>query len=400
MSLVLKLLTPVLVTAVVGAATVTVQAATPRAAVPGADPSPRTASYASYETRSVPSPDGAVLVRYPTSDGRMVAERPLVVVGHGHGMDPAVALEGNSYLVRAGYVVAVPPLGASTDFLALARIVSRSLDAVLADRTLAPGILEHRIGYTGASMGAITGIALLDPRVRDRRFTAFVIRSGSRAGMKPSWADAPPLLFVLGTNDTVILPEKSRKAYDAATHPKGLLELPGAGHNLSEPIRTGIVSDSTKAFFAEFLGGVPTGLDGIRAAVQQDPNGPSYVHDWALDGQGEGATPGTLPEYALERSGSIDAGERRSSHELTVTDSRLGARLTFDYPGLPPSEERAVITVRDADGDVVKRRRGDSVLRLGADVTAGTYRLVVRKPVALRERAVTYTLDVTPRAGS
>jgi dienelactone hydrolase len=391
----LRLLLPVVVLAAVSATTVQVQAA-PTTATAGADPAPRTATYSTSGTRSVPSPDGDVLVRYPTSGGRMAADRPLVIVGHGHGMNPAVALEGNSYLARAGYVVAVPPLGASHDFLALARIVSRSLDAVLADRVLAPGILEQRIGYTGASMGAITGIALLDPRVHDRRIDALVIRSGSRAGMKPSWGDAPPLLFVLGTEDKVIPPEKSRKAYDAATFPKGKIELPGAGHNLTEPIRTPVVSDSTVAFFSRFLNGVDNGLDGVRVAVDRDPNNPSYVHEWALDRSG--GTPGIAPDYSYDRSGALAPADRRISYDLAVTRSRLKARLTFSIPGVGRAAERAVMTLRDPDGTLVERSRGDSVLRLRAGVTEGSYRLTVRKSVKHRDRALDFALEVAPAA--
>lgn len=400
MSRVLKWLTPVIVLAAVSAGTVQVQAAPVDALTSGADPSPRTASYSTSGTRSVPSPDGDVLVRYPTSGSRMVADRPLVIVGHGHGMNPAVALEGNSYLVRAGYVVAVPPLGASHDFHALARIVSRSLDAVLADRALAGGILEHRIGYTGASMGAIAGIALLDPTVRDRRIKAFVIRSGSRAGMHPSWSDAPPLLFVLGTNDKVIPPEKSRKAYEAASYPKGKIELPGAGHDLREPIRTPIVSDATTAFFSRFLGGVERGLDGIQAAVDDDPNDPSYVHEWSLDRGGDGSSPGVVPAYSYERSATLEPGARRSSYDFAVTRSRLKARLSFAIPGVAKSDERAVMTLRDPDGKVVERSRGDSVLRLRAGVGKGSYRLTVRKAVPLRDRALRFDLEVAPAATS
>jgi dienelactone hydrolase len=393
----LRLLLPVVVMAAVSATAVQVQAApTTAPAGAGAEPSPRPASYSTYGTRSVPSPDGPVLVRYPTSGGRMAADRPLVIVGHGHGMNPAVSLEGNSYLARAGYVVAVPPLGASHDFLALAGIVSRSLDAVLADRVLAPGILEERIGYTGASMGAITGIALLDPRARDRRIDALVIRSGSRAGMRPSWGDAPPLLFVLGTEDKVIPPERSRKAYDAATYPKGKIELPGAGHNLTERIRTPIVSDSTVAFFSRFLNGVDNGLDGIRAAVERDPNKPSYVHEWALDRSG--ATPGAAPKYSYERSGALETDARRSTYELAVTRSRLRARLSFNIPGVGRAAERAVMTLRGPDGKVVERSRGDSVLRLRSGVREGSYRLTVRKSVKHRARALDFTLKVSPAA--
>jgi dienelactone hydrolase len=383
----------------VGATTVGVQAvptsAASAAAASGA--ASGAATYTPSATRRVASPDGDVLVRYPTSGGRMVAERPLVVVGHGHGMNPAVALDGNSYLVNAGYVVAVPPLGASTDFPALAEIVSRSLDAVLADRALAPAILDTRIGYTGASMGAITGVALLDPRTRDHRIDAVVIRSGSRAGLRPSWADAPPLLFVLGTADKVISPDRSRKAYERATYPKGKIELPGAGHDLTEPVRTPIVSNSTKAFFARFLDGDTDGLDGIRAAVQDDPNKPSYVSDWRLDRPGAAAA---APGYSYERSGRIAPGERRAAFRLEVTDSRLRARLSFRTAGVSDGAERAVMTLRDGHGTVVKRVRGDSVLRLRKGVDDGVYKLHVRKPNRHRDDALRYALDVTPAPAS
>jgi hypothetical protein len=193
-----RIVVPVAAVAMVSGTTAQVQAATS-----DPDPSPQTATYSAYGSKTVPTADGNVLVRYPTSSGAIVPKRPLVLVGHGMGMDPAVALSGHQYLVNAGYVVAVPPLGSSTDYKGLARKVSRSLDAVLADPALAPGILPNRVGYTGGSQGGITGIALQDPSVRDPRIKAFVVRSGRVSGSSPSWADAPPMLFMLGTADTV-----------------------------------------------------------------------------------------------------------------------------------------------------------------------------------------------------
>jgi hypothetical protein len=212
--------------------------------------------------------------------------------------------------------------------------------------------------------------------------------------MDPAWTDAPPLLFVLGTEDKVIPPERSRRAFELATYPKGKLELPGAGHDLREPVRTPVVSDSTKAFFARFLDGQGDGLDGIRDAVRNDPNNPDYDHDWRLDSR---TSSGTSVPYSYEHSGQLDADEGRTSYRLRVTDSRLRARLSFDVAGVPASDERAVMTLRDPEGAVVKKVRGDSVLRLREGVDGGVYRLSVKKPRRHSGQVLSYTLDVAPR---
>ena len=86
--------------------------------------------------------------------------------------------------------------------------------------------------------------------------------------------------------------------------------------------------------------------------------------------------------------------------DFAVTRSRLKARLSFSIPGVAKSDERAVMTLRDPDGKVVERSRGDSVLRLRAGVGNGTYRLTVRKAVPLRDRALSFDLAVVPAVTS
>ena len=248
------------------------------------NPSPQTGNYTTYGTRNLTTAGGvSVLLRYPTVSGVMAVDRPVVIIGHGMGMDPAVAQSGHQYLVKAGYVVAVPNIGASTNYLNLARIIKQTVDAILADSTLAPGVLPNRIGYTGGSQGGITGIALQDPTVRDPRIKCFVLRCARVSGSNPSWTNAPPLLFIHGTADNTIPYSQGMAAYTAATAPKGFITLPGAGHDMIEPTPTNIVQEATKAFFSRFLGGVSTGLNGIQTAVNNDVNRPTYIHDWTLD---------------------------------------------------------------------------------------------------------------------
>jgi hypothetical protein len=160
------------------------------------------------------------------------------------------------------------------------------------------------------------------------------------------------------------------------------------------------VSDATTAFFSRFLGGVSAGLNGIQAAVDKDPNEPSYFHEWSLDRGGDGSSPGVAPAYSYERSATMGPGARRNSYDFAVTRSRLKARLSFSIPGVARSDERALMTLRGPDGKVVERSRGDSVLRLRAGVRAGSYRLTVRKALPLRDRALTFALAVAPAATS
>ena len=109
---------------------------------------------------------------------------------------------------------------------------------------------------------------------------------------------------------------------------------------------------------------------------------------------------GSSVPYSYEHSGQLDADEGRTTYRLRVTDSRLRARLSFDVAGVPASDERAVMTLRDPEGTVVKKVRGDSVLRLRKGVEDGVYRLSVKKPRRHSGQVLSYALEVTPHTAA
>lgn len=268
------------------------------------DPDPKTGTYSNFGTRTITTDQGeTVVIRYPTnSSGVMIPDRPLVYVGHGMGQagtGTSTVLLGllaqgqNKMLVDNGYVACLANID-SISYTQKAQRVVRAVKAVLADSTMAPGILPNRVGYYGGSQGAITGVALLDSRYRPNpepvadggdgfSFDGMVLRSPMNPGVSPSYEDAPPILIMLGTQDPTVTPNSSRSVYTAASAPKGKIELPGAAHDLVEPTPTNIVRDASLAFFSRVLGGVSTGFTAIQTAVNADVNNPAYDFDWTLD---------------------------------------------------------------------------------------------------------------------
>ncbi|WP_243059367.1 hypothetical protein [Nocardioides sp. SR21] len=248
------------------------------------NPSPQTASFSTTGSTTLKTTAGeAVHVRYPTVNGAIAPKRPVVLIGHGMGMGSNMAnvMNNGAFLNKAGYVTVSSNMDAQSSYTNKARLMSRALDAVLAAPSLTAGVLPNRVGYYGGSNGAITGVTMQDPTVRDKRIKAFVLRSPWAREGKPSWTDAPPILVMLGTADTTIAPANSRAVYNAMTFPKGKIELSGAKHDM---VLSGsnIVQDSSKAFFARYLGGVATGLNTISPMITKDTR-LNYVFDWTSD---------------------------------------------------------------------------------------------------------------------
>ncbi len=219
-----------------------------------------------------------VLTAYP---GNAQGPRPLVLVGHGRGMDPAAALQGHQFLVKAGYVVAVPDLGASSDFNGLAKQVVAATQAVL-QGSLKDKVAANRIGYTGGSQGGITGLALVDDANGAKGlFDCLVIKCGAAYTSGQEWASAPPLLFIHGTADSTVKYADGQAAYAKATKPKGMISLAGVGHDLNAG--DNIIQEATLGLYDRFLLGKGAGaIDRIAQAAKKNTKA-TYVSDWTLD---------------------------------------------------------------------------------------------------------------------
>ena len=88
--------------------------------------------------------------------------------------------------------------------------VSRTLDILLSDSTIAGAIRSDQIWYEGYSMGGITGLAFVQPLNRDTRIKAIVSGAGFATFWAPAfkvpdnWNSAPPILMRNSLEDEVI----------------------------------------------------------------------------------------------------------------------------------------------------------------------------------------------------
>jgi fermentation-respiration switch protein FrsA (DUF1100 family) len=174
---------------------------------------------------------------------------PLVVFGHGFDVTPSLYARLLHAWAQAGYVVAAPlfPLENSSapggpneaDLTNQPGDVSFVISSILASSHLAGGQLSglvdsSAIAVSGQSDGGDTALAVgYDQRYRDPRVTATVILSGAEIPASGSFtfpSNGPPLLAAQGTADTVNPPGFTTTFFEAASRPKYLLRLLGAGH--------------------------------------------------------------------------------------------------------------------------------------------------------------------------
>lgn len=235
------------------------------------------------------------VVRYPTAgrpsradvpDGRPLTSAgpfPLMVFGHGFAVTPATYSRLLHAWAQAGYVVAAPvfplenahaPGGPNeSDLVNEPRDMRFVISALLTARGPFARLLNPRaVAVSGQSDGGEAALAVAyDPRFEDSRVRAAVILSGARlpgGQLRP----ASPGLAVLatqGTLDTVNRPASTDAFFHAASPPKFLLRLIGAGHLAPYTDRgpqAGVVDQVTTAFMDGYLKGRPGAVARMRRA--------------------------------------------------------------------------------------------------------------------------------------
>jgi dienelactone hydrolase len=227
-------------------------------------------------------------VRYPAfgppgkgdvPGARPAGRFPLIVFGHGFNVTPTPYDELLRAWARAGYVVAAPvfplenPLAPGgpneADLVNQPRDVSVVITRLLADARLT----RHAVAVAGQSDGGDTALTVAyRPQDRDRRIDAAVILSGMEipgVGGYSFPAGGPPLLAVQGTNDAINPPQATQDFFDAASRPKYLLRLLGAGHlppYTTEQPQLRIVEQVTTAFLDLYLKRRPAAVRRLRRA--------------------------------------------------------------------------------------------------------------------------------------
>jgi predicted dienelactone hydrolase len=218
-------------------------------------------------------------------------EGPFPLVVHAHGFDghPRKYIELATTWAEAGYVVALPafPLtndatgapGILADYVSQPADVAFVIDEVLAlsagDHPMLGGrVDEERIAVSGHSLGGATAYGLtFNDCCRDERVDAVILMSTLPLpfGDDTYTFEGVPLLLLQITEDPIVPYDNAETTYDAATSPKFLVGLEGAGH--FEPYEDApsphddLVKTATTAFWDAYL--------------YEDPDAPARLIDAA-----------------------------------------------------------------------------------------------------------------------
>ncbi|MHB8692296.1 MAG: alpha/beta hydrolase family protein [Solirubrobacteraceae bacterium] len=236
------------------------------------------------ERRTLTLPDGSVVprtlvtyLRIPVANSDAEADEPLPLIVFAHGFDvtPAPYVALLTAWARAGFVVAAPvlplenanaPGGATQSDLVNEPGDMTAVITWLIRRSRTPGspfyglIDPNEIAVAGHSDGGATALATgYGAFARDFRVRADIVMSGSEVpdfGYYNFAPGTPPLLAIQGTADTTNLPGNTYSFYAAASRPKFLLQLLGAGHlppYTTEQPQLGVIERTTTAFLYRYL---------------------------------------------------------------------------------------------------------------------------------------------------
>lgn len=252
---------------------------------------PEAVGIAAYENVTFLSPDGLTLKGWwiPPTNGATI------IFVHGHGGNRQNQLDDAGILVKAGYGALLFDLrnngqseGEVTTFgLYEADDVQAAYDFV----TSQPGVDPDRIGLLGQSMGGATALlaAAQIPEVKAvaslSAYTSMednITNGVERLAGLPAFPFAPLVVFwgeleagidiqqvrpvdaiatlnpcavliIHGDRDGLIPVENAYALYEAASDPKELYIIPGAGHQSFLPVVGQIYADRLTAFFDQYL---------------------------------------------------------------------------------------------------------------------------------------------------
>ena len=178
---------------------------------------------------------------------RPEAPYPLIVFAHGLGGSPAGHTDLLKHWAAAGYVVAAPafpltsrnvPGGPNAgDVLNqpadMSFLISSMIRASRGSGPLSGLVDPEKVAAAGHSNGAVTteGLAA-ESCCRDPRLKAAIIMAGSAGAFagKAEWDQAPPIMVVHGTADSLMPYSGGVSLFNSAKGPKALLSLSGGDH--------------------------------------------------------------------------------------------------------------------------------------------------------------------------
>lgn len=204
------------------------------------------------------APEGVAEVTYETEDGltlsawfvRSAGNRGSVIVFNGNAGNRANRLPLGQALAEAGYSVLLTDYRGFGGNRGTPSESGLAIDARAALDYMADRVGTDRLVYYGESLGAGVGIGL----AAEEPPAALILRSPFTSLADVASVHYPflpaslllidryensarirdvqvPALFVAGTADTIVPAGQTRELYDAASEPKELLMVEGAGHN-------------------------------------------------------------------------------------------------------------------------------------------------------------------------
>ncbi len=204
------------------------------------------------------APEGVVEVTYETEDGltlsawfvRSTGDRGSVIVFNGNAGNRANRLPLAQALAKAGYSTLLTDYRGFGGNRGTPSEKSLAMDARAALAYMADRVGTDRLVYYGESLGAGVAIGL----ATEEAPAALILRSPFTSLADVASVHYPflpaslllidryrnierigdvqvPALFVAGTADTIVPAAQTRELYEAASEPKDLVMVDGAGHN-------------------------------------------------------------------------------------------------------------------------------------------------------------------------
>lgn len=285
---------------------------------------------------------------------------PLIVFAHGFGATADTYRDLLEHWASAGYVVAAPtfPLSSGTspcgaiagDVVNQPKDMSFVITSVLRDAraqgTPVSGLVEAgHIGAAGHSNGGITVYGLVgNTALRDERVDAAAILAGTAQKYpkgKYDLAHMPPVLFVHGTDDSLVPYSAALSGFNAARGPKGLLSITNGDHGSSA---SAAVQPATTDFFDAYLRGDTTARD--RLPHDQTPG--ISTMKFATE-RGSAVTVPTVKPIQLHLKAKVTPHEKL----------RGGQVVTVSWSGYTPGKVVNVLQCNGGDRDLSKSNECD-----------------------------------------
>lgn len=285
---------------------------------------------------------------------------PLIVFAHGFSATADTYKDLLEHWAAAGYVVAAPtfPLSSGTSPCGavagdvvnqpqdMSFVITSVLDDARAEGAPLSGLVDAKhIGAAGHSNGGITTYGLVgNTKLRDKRIDAAAILAGTAQKYPEGTYDLahmPPVLFVHGTDDSLVPYSAAQSGFNAARGPKGLLSITNGDHGSSA---SAVAQPATTDFFDAYLRGDTAARDRLPDDQTAGVSTMKFVTR-----QGSTATVPTVKPSVLHLKASVTP--HKNLHG--------GQMVTVAWSGYTPGKVVNILQCNGGDRDLSKSNECD-----------------------------------------